>query len=167
MKRTWKIVLLIAVLVVGGIALGTQVAQGEDDDDGEGSLRIRGGATTILEGGTGAPDFAPVLTKLAFYWDGKTGDLECLAIAPSSPAGKPGSGNFDTNIMYVTGPVTSARVTGDTAVLEGRAVVTGVGAGGDEPFVLTVRRGGPGTTAVLEVSGFVFREIVLEGETSF
>jgi len=165
-KRTWKSGLLIATLVGAGITAGAQVAQG-DDDDSEGPLRIRGGATTILEGGTGDPDFTPVLTKLAFYWDGESGDLECLAIAPSAPAGQAGSGNFDTNIMYVTGPVTSAQVTGGTAVLEGTATVTGVGAGQDQPFRLTVRRGGPGATVVLEVSGLVFREIVLEGQTSF
>jgi hypothetical protein len=165
LKRTWKIAWVIAALLVGGTALGAQVAQGKDGPSG--SLRIRGGATTMLEGGTGAPDFTPVLTKLAFYWDGQTGDLECLAIAPAAPAGEPGSGNFDTNIMYVTGPVTSARVTGDAAILEGTATVTGVGAGQDEPFRLTVRRGGPGTSAVLEVSGLVFREIVLEGQIGF
>jgi hypothetical protein len=164
MKRTLKKGLLIATLVGAGITAGTQVAQGDDDD---GPLRIRGGATTMLEGGTGAPDFTPVLTKLAFHWDGQTGDLECLALAPSAAAGQAGSGDFDTNIMYVTGPVTSARMTGATAVLEGTATVTGVGAGADQSFRLIVRRGGPGTTVVLEVSGLVFREIVLEGQTSF
>jgi hypothetical protein len=156
---------VIAALVIAGTAVGAQVAQGKDDSVGP--LSIRGGATTMLEGGTGTPAFTPVLTKLAFHWDGRTGDLECLAIAPGTRAPDPGSGEFDTNIMYVTGPVTSARVTGDTAVLEGTATVTGVGAGEDEPFRLTVRRGGSGTTAVLDVSGFVFREIVLEGQISF
>jgi hypothetical protein len=165
LKRTRKIASVIAALVIAGTAVGAQVAQGKDDSVGP--LRIRGAATTMLEGGTGAPDFTPVLTKLAFHWDGQTGDLECLAIAPGTRAPDPGSGEFDTNIMYVTGPVTSARVTGDTAVLEGTATVTGVGAGEDEPFRLTVRRGGSGTTAVLDVSGFVFREIVLEGQISF
>lgn len=164
MKRTWKIASVIAALVIVGTAVGAQVAQGSDNPV---ARRIRGAATTMLEGGTGAPDFTPVLTKLAFYWDGKTGDLECLAIAPATPAPDPGSGEFDTNIMYVTGPVTSARVNGGTAVLEGTATVTGVGAGEGEPFSLTVHRGGPGTTVVLEVSGLVFREIVLEGQISF
>jgi hypothetical protein len=156
---------MIAALVIAGTTVGAQVAQGRDGQVG--SLRIRGGATTMLEGGTGSPDFTPVLTKLAFHWDGRTGDLECLAIAPATPASEPGSGEFDTNVMYVTGPVTSAQVTGATAVLEGTATVTGLGAGENQPFRLTVRRGGPGTTAVLDVSGFVFREIVLEGEISF
>jgi hypothetical protein len=161
----WKMRSLIAILVIAATAAGTQVALGREDPVGH--LRIRGGATTMLEGGTGAPDFTPVLTKLAFHWDGRTGDLECLAIAPSAPAPDAGSGDFDANIMYVTGPVTSARVIGDTAALEGTATVTGVGAGEDLPFQLTVRRGGPGTTAVLEISGLVFREIVLEGQVIF
>jgi hypothetical protein len=161
----WKMRSLIAILVIAATAAGTQVALGREDPVGH--LRIRGGATTMLESGTGAPDFTPVLTKLAFHWDGRTGDLECLAIAPSAPAPDAGSGDFDANIMYVTGPVTSARVIGDTAALEGTATVTGVGAGEDLPFQLTVRRGGPGTTAVLEISGLVFREIVLEGQVIF
>jgi hypothetical protein len=165
MNRAWKIRSLIAILVIAATATGTQVALGRADPVDH--LRIRGGATTMLEGGTGAPDFTPVLTKLAFHWDGRTGDLECLAIAPSAPAPDAGSGNFDTNIMYVTGPVTSARVMGDTATLEGTATVTGVGAGRDVPFRLVVRRGGPGTTAVREVSGLTFREIILEGQVSF
>lgn len=165
MNRAWKLRSLIAVLVIAAIAAGTQVALGREDPVGH--LRIRGGATTMLEGGTGAPDFTPVLTKLAFHWNGRTGDLECLAIAPSAKAPDPGSGEFDTNIMYVTGPVTSARAIGDTAVLEGTATVTGVGAGEDVPFQLTVGRGGPGTRVVLEVSGLTFREIVLEGQISF
>jgi hypothetical protein len=163
-KLTWKIALLTTALVVGGSVVGVGIASGDDDP---GPLRIRGGATTILEGGTGSPDFTPVLTKLAFYWNGESGDLECLALAPSQPAGDAGSGDFDTNIMYVTGPIASAEVRGATAILRGTATVTGVGAGDGEPFTLTIQRGGPGATAILEVSGLVFREIVLEGRISF
>jgi hypothetical protein len=121
----------------------------------------------MLEGGTGAPDFVPVLTKLAFTWNGTRGDLECLALAPSAPAGDPGSGDFDTNVMYVTGPITSGSVEDGRAVLRGRATVTGLGAGEDMPFTLIVQRGGPGASVVLRVSGLVFREIVLEGAISF
>lgn len=165
MRLNSRIGFTIGVLMVAATIVGAQAAHGRGDASDR--LRVQGGATTILEGGSGPPDFVPVVTKLAFHWDGQTGDLECLAIAPSAPAGDPGSGTFDTNIMYVTGPVTSAQVTGHIAVLEGTATVTGVGAGQDLPFRLTVRRGGPGTTAVLEVSGLVFREIVLEGQISF
>jgi hypothetical protein len=163
-KGLWKLIVLVAVVTVVAAGLAVAVAAGDDDPRG---LRIMGGATTMVEGGTGAPDFVPVLTKLAFHWDGKEGNLECLALAPSDPAGDPGSGDFDTNVMYVTGPVTSARVRGETAVLSGTATVTGIGEGEDLPFRLTVHRGGSGTTAVLEVSGLVFREIVLEGAIRF
>jgi len=79
----------------------------------------------------------------------------------------PGSGNFDTNAMYVTGALTSAQVRGQTAVLKGTATVTGLGAGTNAAFTATVTRGGPGATLVLEVSGLTFSEILLEGEISF
>jgi hypothetical protein len=66
--------------------------------------------------------------------------------------------------MYVTGKVTSATVTGGTAVLHGTATVTGIGAGQNVPFTATVQAGGPGTTVVLEISGLTFHEILLEGQ---
>lgn len=69
--------------------------------------------------------------------------------------------------MYVTGEIMSARIRGQTAVLRGTATVTGVGAGADEPFEVTVRRGGAGATLVLDVSGLTFREILLEGRFQF
>jgi len=163
-KRIWKLIVLVAVVTVTLATLAVAVAAG---DEGPKGFRIKGGATTMVEGGTGAPDFVPVLTKLAFRWNGRDGNLECLALAPSEAAGEPGSGDFDTNVMYVTGPVTSARVRGETAVLRGTATVTGIGAGEDLPFRLIVHRGGSGTIAVLEVSGLVFNETVLEGEISF
>ena len=106
-KRIWKLIVLVAAVTVAAVSLAATVAAG---DEGPKGLRIEGGATTMVEGGTGAPDFVPVLTKLAFHWDGKSGNLECLALAPSDPAGDPGSGEFDTNVMYVTGPVMSADV---------------------------------------------------------
>jgi hypothetical protein len=69
--------------------------------------------------------------------------------------------------MYVTGEITSGRTSGQTAVLRGTATVTGVGAGSNEPFTVTLRRGGPGATLVLEVSGLTFKEILLEGRFQF
>jgi hypothetical protein len=121
----------------------------------------------MLEAGTGAPSFTPVITKVAFHWQAGAGDFECLALAPSADAGSPASGNFDTNVMYVTGPITAAEISGDTAVLKGSSTVTGLGAGSDRPFTATVTRGGPGATLVLEVSGLTFREILLEGQFRF
>jgi len=67
------------------------------------------------------------------------------------------------NAMYVTGEITSAEIEGDTATLKGTANVTGLGAGHNLPFILVVRRGGPGSTSVLTVSGLTFDEILLEG----
>lgn len=158
-----RTILTVVVVVAASVVLGSAMAGGTED----GTRAVRGGATTMLEGGTGAPDFVPVLTKLAFHWNGTKGDLECLAIAPSDVPGQPGSGDFDTNVMYVTGPITSGSFEDGRAVLRGRATVTGLGAGEDMPFTLIVRRGGPGTPVVLRVSGLVFNEILLEGQISF
>ncbi len=83
------------------------------------------------------------------------------------PAGSPGSGSFDTNVMYVTGDITSFEVRGPIAVLEGSATVTGLGAGSNRPFTARAERGGPGSRFVLTVSGLTFEETVLEGEIKF
>jgi hypothetical protein len=160
-----KVLLAIGVSFVIALAL-TVIAQAGDRDNDRGRS-VRGAGTTMLEGGTGAPAFDPLFTKVAFYWQGGAGRFECLALAPGAKAGNPRSGNFNTNIMYVTGPVTSAEVHGGTAVLKGSATVTGVGAGSNRPFTATVRRGGPGATLVLEVSGLTFKEILFEGEFRF
>src|SRR5207245_5537267 len=131
----------------------TAVGGGDDGQDGGG---VRGGGTSRVAGGTGAPSFVPVLTKFAFNWSGGTGRFECLALAPSAAAGTAGSGNFDTNAMYVTGTITSAEIKGNTAILKGTSVVTGIGAGANRAFTLTVTRGGPGAMLVLVVSVMTF-----------
>ena len=133
----------------------------------ENASAIRGAGTSILRGGTGAPSFVPVLTKFGFYWRGGEGAFECLALVPSAPAGAAASGNFDKNAMYVTGTISSAQVSDQTAVLKGTATVTGLGAGSNQPFTATATPGGPGATLVLTVSGRTFREIVLDGSISF
>lgn len=161
-KRAIPIGIIALALVAGSAGWA---ASDQDGDDKR--LKVRGAGTSIVEGGTGAPDFVPVITKFAFHWNGTSGDLECLALAPSAPAGDPGSGNFDVNAMYVTGPITSAQRQGSTIEFRGTAKVTGIGAGTDVPFVGVAARGGPGTTFVLEVSGLTFKEIVLEGQISF
>lgn len=163
-RRSGLVVVALAVAAAFVAALGVPSSTLADDD--ERGRSVRGAGTTLLEGGTGPPSFDPVVTKIGFYWTGAAGRFECLALAPSVPAGTPGSGNFDKNIMYVTGPITSVEVEGRTAVLRGSATVTGVGAGANLPFTATVRRGGPGATLVLQVSGLTFKEILLEGEFS-
>jgi len=158
MSRT---ILTVALAV---LSLTTSaLAWGED-----GGGVVKGGATTTVAGGTGAPDFTPVITKLTFHWRDGQGRFECLALAPTSAkAGNPGSGNFDTNVMYVTGAITGVQINGSVAVLTGSATVTGLGAGTNVPFTATAERGGPGTTFVLTISGLTFHETILEGQISF
>ena len=160
--------LIVTALVVGsGLTLAVLAQAGTHDEGKALSRSISGAGTTMVEGGTGRPSFTPILTKVAFHWSKSAGSFECLALAPSAGAGAPGSGNFDTNIMYVTGEVTSAEIEGHFAVLKGSATVTGAGAGSNRPFTATVNRGGPGATLVLEVSGLTFKEILLQGRFSF
>jgi hypothetical protein len=160
--------LLVIGIVLGAILLVAMIgASGTTADDEKDRRFVRGAGTTMVEGGTGSPSFEPILTKVAFYWRAGSGHFECLALAPSEDAGRPGSGNFDTNIMYVTGPITSAVVKKRAVVLKGSSTVTGAGAGSDRPFTATVTRGGPGATLVLQVSGLTFREILLEGSFNF
>jgi hypothetical protein len=155
---------LVVGLVLGAALVAAPIAPSGTPDDGDDDGRsVRGAGTTMLEGGTGSPAFTPVITKVAFHWQAGAGRFECLALAPTEEAGTRGSGKFDTNIMYVTGAITSADIDEDAAVLKGSATVTGVGAGSDQAFTATVIRGGPGATLVLEVSGLTFREILLDG----
>jgi hypothetical protein len=160
--------LLVIAIVLGAILLVALIgASGTTADDEQAGRSVRGAGTTMVEGGTGSPSFKPIITKVAFHWQAGAGHFECLALAPSEDAGRPGSGDFDTNIMYVTGPITSAVVKKRAVVLKGVSTVTGAGAGSDRPFTATVTRGGPGATLVLEVSGLTFREILLEGRFDF
>ena len=160
-----KALLVVAMAVIALLA-GAILAQARPENRA-GSDAIRGAGTSLVRGGTGAPSFTPVMTKFGFSWRDGRGGFECLALVPSANAGKPRSGNFDTNAMYVTGSITSARIDGQIAVLEGTAMVTGLGAGTDKPFTATVTRGGPGATLLLTVSGLTFDEIVLGGQITF
>jgi hypothetical protein len=148
--------------------LSTRTASGRVSDDNDGRI-ARGAGTTIIEGGTGSPGFVPVLTTVAFHAQREGGAVkgafECQARAPENPTGT-GSAQFTVNAMYVTGQITGATISGDTATLNGTAAITGLGAGSNVPFDIVVRRGGPGTTAVLTTKGtpqLVFNEILLEG----
>lgn len=134
-----------------------------------------GAGTTYVQGGTGAgtigsyPTYTPIFTRLGFHAEKNagvvTGSLDCLALAPESTAGvfNSQSAQFTVNVMYVTGPVTGAVVSGNTATLTGTANVTGLGAGTNVPFTFVVQGGGPGATAVLTVSGLTFNEVLLDG----
>jgi hypothetical protein len=155
---------ILGVILAASLIVTSVIARATSDRP---AVEVRGGGTSMVAGGTGAPDFTPVITRVAFHWRHGGGRFECLALAPSQAAGSPGSGNFDTNAMYVTGKITSASVAGGTVVLKGLATVTGLGAGSNRPFTLTARRGGPGTRLVLKVSGLTFDETLLEGQIRF
>jgi len=106
-----------------------------------------------------------VTTTVAFHADAQGGDFECLAFLPSHETGAD-SGEFDRNVMYVTGKVTSLEIDNEVATLHGTATVTGLGAGQDLPFTVLVHAGGPGTTVKLNVSGLTFPETLVEGHIS-
>jgi hypothetical protein len=166
-RRALKTLLVIGMMA-GGALVAAPIAPSETSTESAKQGRsVQGAGTTMVENGTGSPSFTPIITKVAFHWRAGTGRFECLALAPSAEAGDPGSGDFDTNIMYVTGPITSAEINKRAAVLKGSATVTGAGAGSDQAFTATVTRGGPGATLVLEVSGLTFRETLLEGQFKF
>ena len=161
MKKRTLILALVITLLVGSGLCWVVSAQAHSTS---GASSVSGAGTSLIEGGTGAPSFHPVETIFAFHWSDGKGHFECLALTPSAPPGAAGSGNFNTNVMYVTGSITSVSVEGTTAVFKGTANVTGLGAGSNVPFVATARAGGPGTTLVLVVSGLTFNEIVLQGQ---
>ncbi len=159
-KRALIFVFVLALLVGAGLYWAVS-AQAKSTTA---ARSVLGAGTSLIEGGTGAPSFHPVKTTFAFHWSNGQGHFECLALTPSAAPGSAGSGTFDTNVMYVTGPITSVSVEGTTAVFKGTASVTGLGAGSQVPFVATAVAGGPGTTLVLVISGLTFNEIVLEGQ---
>ena len=157
--------LLVTTLAIATL-FATRAAVGHDEDHG---IVARGAGTTIIHGGTGSSGgFVPVLTTLAFHAERVggvvTGTFDCLALAPEAATGK-SSGQFTVNAMYVIGRITGATVSGDTATLTGVSNITGLGAGTNVPFTLVVRRGGPGTTAVLTVStlSVQFNEVLVQG----
>jgi len=166
-SRRWgEGVLLITAALAGTMLVATPSAAHDDEDPG---ILARGAGTTIIHGGTGpSGGFVPVLTTLAFHAErsggGVKGSFECLALAPAATTGT-GSGQFVVNAMYVTGEITGGWASGDTATLTGTSTITGLGAGSDVPFTFVVRRGGPGTTAVLTVNtlSFPFHEVLVQG----
>jgi hypothetical protein len=149
------IALFVLFLINGSFSWGS---------DG-GGITVHGAGTSILTGG--GPGTTPVITKLGINFENGSGHFDCLALMPTPPAGTRGSGTFDKNIMYVTGPITAASLDGETVVLTGSATVTGVGAGTNMPFTVTADRGGPGAKVVLLVSGLTFVETLLEGSIVF
>jgi hypothetical protein len=167
-SRAVKVGVLLVVSFALAMLLTTRTVMGRDSDNDNGQI-ARGAGTTIIHGGTGSPNFVPVITTLAFHAEhsggGVTGELECLALAPEQANGS-GSGQFTVNAMYVAGKVTGARVHEDTATLTGEAEITGLGAGTKVPFTFVVHKGGPGSAAVLTVNTLPtlpFHEVLVQG----
>jgi len=167
-SRPVKVGVLAVVSCVLVMLLTTRTVLGRDSDNDNGQI-ARGAGTTIIHGGTGSPNFVPVITTIAFHAErsgaGVTGELDCLALAPPEPGTGPGSGQFTENAMYVAGKVTGASVHEDTATLTGVADITGLGAGTNVRFTFVVHKGGPGSAAVLTVNSlsFPFHEILVQG----
>ena len=161
--------LSLIVLIIGVLSMVALAQSSEEGQESASDVLARGAGTTIIEGGTGSPNFTPVLTKVAFHAEKNggvvSGDFECLALSPPVGTGA-GSGSFTVNAMYVTGTISSAVVNDHTVTLSGTATITGLGAGTAVPFTFVTRSGGPGTAAVLTTAGsphLVFKEILLEG----
>jgi hypothetical protein len=162
---------ILGTVMVASLALAvlfsTRIVSGRDSDNDSKEI-ARGGGTTIIHGGTGSPDFIPVITTVAFHAErsngGVTGEFNCLAFTPEATTG-PHSGQFTVNAMYVVGKITGASVNQDTATLTGVSNITGLGAGANVPFTFVVRRGGPGAGAILTVNSlaFSFNEILVQG----
>jgi len=160
---------LAMCISLGIVAAGSyRLMRGQPASPSQTTVLARGAGVSILEGGTGAPDYLPVFTNVAFHAelvDGViTGDFECLALGPRKNAGE-SSGEFTSNVMYVTGNVESAVVLGDTIRLTGNSDCTGIGAGSNVPFTAEIRKGGPGATVVLRAGNppQTFREILTSG----
>lgn len=153
-----------SLVLLAAMIVGLSVVHGQAT-----SVVARGGGTTIIHGGTGSPGFVPVITTIAFQatrsGNSASGSFECLAEAPEAGTGSK-SAQFTVNAMYVTGQITGASVSGDTATLTGTANITGLGAGSNVPFTFVVRKGGPGAASVLTVDTLPttpFHEILLQG----
>jgi hypothetical protein len=157
------------LLAIVGFGLSASVSPPVSGHNSDNTGIAQGAGTTIIQGGTGAPSFVPVLTTLAFHAERSgssvTGSIECLALAPEAPTGAR-SGQFTVNAMYVAGKITEASVDGDSATLSGTASITGLGAGSNVPFTFVVQKGGPGSTAVLTVNTLPtapFHEVLVQG----
>jgi hypothetical protein len=165
----------IAILTLGILASSIGIAQPARE------ISIVGGGNTLLCGGDGgmmqkdASLPTPVLTFLSFqatkHGAQTSGQFECLALGPTNPKSfEPSSGDFTTNVMYVTGTVNELEIDGSKATLRGKALITGVGAGKDLQFTFRTEEGGPGAHMILTTENpehgkdpLVFREQMIEG----
>ena len=157
----------VQVLAAAAMMLSSSIPSWAESPGALGDSIARGAGKTIIEGGTGGATPVPVITTVAFHAErtegAVTGAFECLALAPPGATG-PGSGTFTVNVMYVTGTVKTAVVSGDMVMLTGTATITGIGAGSNIPFTFVAREGGPGSNAVLTTGDLKFNETLVEGQ---
>ncbi len=89
--------LMVTAVVILAVTFASPLLAGQQPDA---ATIAEGGGTTIIQGGTGAPGFVPVLTKLGFHAEqtgaGVSGGFQCLALAPEAPTGSH-SGLFTVN----------------------------------------------------------------------
>jgi hypothetical protein len=133
---------------------------------GGGAMRVVGAGTTILNDGTGSS--APTMGTIGVNAEqGKGGTLQFIAFTQDASMGRPGSGVFGTQVMYLTGKIDSIDVTGQnpdfTAHVRGTVTVTGRGAGKNVPLEGAMTSGGPGTTFELKFSGQTLNGIMTDG----
>jgi len=82
--RSWKpwVIGLVVMYFTAGAFSGMVFGQRDSDSSPSSKVIARGAGTTIIQGGTGAPSFTPVLTTIAFHAERQggavTGGFECL-----------------------------------------------------------------------------------------
>src|SRR5438270_13888960 len=84
-SRSVMVGMSVVVSVVFATLLTTRTVLGRESDNENGEI-ARGAGTTMIHGGTGSPNFIPVITTIAFHAERSrgevTGEFECLALAP-------------------------------------------------------------------------------------
>src|SRR5712692_7474303 len=90
LSRSKVVGALVLVGCVLTVLFSTRTVSGRNSDDPAGPI-AHGAGTTIIHGGTGSPDFLPVITTVAFHAEhsggGITGEFDCLAFASEAATG--------------------------------------------------------------------------------
>jgi hypothetical protein len=83
-SSSFLVLFLVAAVVTLALAVAPRLLAGPQPDT---AIIAEGGGTTIIQGGTGAPGFVPVLTKLGFHAEqtgaGVTGGFSANAAFPA------------------------------------------------------------------------------------
>src|SRR5438093_12383655 len=113
-----RVTYLMMMVFMASVFCGVMFARSDSDSNPDSKVIARGAGTTIIQGGTGAPSFTPVLTTIAFHAERQggavTGGFECLALSPEASTG-PGSAKLTVNVMYGRWPFIQEVVKGYSA----------------------------------------------------